>query len=107
LRKFRIFCLKYCEIWLAYFSELSTVPPKFDKKIEELNEKVKELEEKPEFKSFFCLDFRISASELNKAICNLKNGKSPGLDMFVYYLLPKLFLFIFSKFGIFFVNFKE
>jgi hypothetical protein len=39
------------EIWLAYFSELSTVPPKFDKKIEELNEKVKELEQKPEFKS--------------------------------------------------------
>jgi hypothetical protein len=34
-----------------------------------------------EFKSFSCLDFRISASELNKAICNLKNGKSPGLDM--------------------------
>jgi hypothetical protein len=27
------------EIWLAYFSELSTVPPKFDKQIEELNEK--------------------------------------------------------------------
>jgi hypothetical protein len=25
--------------------------------------------------------FRISASELNKAVCNLKNGKSPGLDM--------------------------
>jgi hypothetical protein len=69
------------EIWLAYFSELSTVPPKFDKKIEELNKKVKELEQKPEFKSFSCLDFRISASELNKAICNLKNGKSPGLDM--------------------------
>jgi hypothetical protein len=54
------------------FSELSTVPPKFDKQIEELNEKVKELEQKPEFKSFSCLDFRISASELNKAICNLK-----------------------------------
>jgi hypothetical protein len=31
------------EIWLAYFSELSTVPPKFDKKIEELNEKVKNI----------------------------------------------------------------
>ena len=25
------------KIWLTYFSELSTVPPKFDKKIEELN----------------------------------------------------------------------
>jgi len=38
------------EIWLTYFSELSTVPPKFDQKIEELNKKVKELEQKPEFK---------------------------------------------------------
>jgi hypothetical protein len=56
--------------------------------IEELNEKVKELEQKPEFKSFSCLDFRISASELNKAICNLKNGKSPGLDM-IYILIQK------------------
>jgi hypothetical protein len=68
-------------MWLTYFSELSTVPPKFDKRIEELNKKVKELEQKPEFKSFSCLDFRISASELNKAIFNLQNGKSPGLDM--------------------------
>jgi hypothetical protein len=49
------------EIWLTYFSELSTVPPKFDKKIEELNKKVKELEQQPEFKSFSCLGFRISA----------------------------------------------
>ena len=60
------------EIWLTYFSELSTVPPKFDKKIEELNKKVKELEQKSEFKSFSCLDFRISTSELNKAIHSQK-----------------------------------
>jgi hypothetical protein len=45
------------KIWLTYFSELSTVPPKFDKKIEELNKKVKELEQQPEFKSFSCLGF--------------------------------------------------
>ena len=40
------------EMRLTYFSELSTVPPKFDKRIEELSKKVKELEQKPEFKSF-------------------------------------------------------
>ena len=67
------------EIWLTYFSELSTVPPKFDKKIEELSKKVKELEQKPEFKSFSCLDFRISVSELNKAICNLKKREEPRI----------------------------
>jgi hypothetical protein len=38
----------YCLAWTTY--------KKFDKKIEELNKKVKELEQKPEFKSFSCLD---------------------------------------------------
>lgn len=58
-------------------SELSTVSPQFDKKIEELNKKVKELEQKPEFKSFSCLDFRISASEFNKAFMQFKTWEEP------------------------------
>ena len=40
------------EIWLTYFSELSRVPPKFDKNIEELNKKAKELEQTPELNHF-------------------------------------------------------
>jgi hypothetical protein len=62
------------EIWLAYFSELSTVPPKFDKKIEALNKKVKELEQKAEFKSFSCLDFRIYQP---RSFCAVFNNSFP------------------------------
>lgn len=66
------------EVWYKYFSDLSSISPSFDNKVKAMKEKIQILETEPS--CFNQLDFKISSTELQKALKQLKSGKSPGLD---------------------------
>ena len=68
------------DIWYKYFSDLSSIPENehIKSKIKEIKSKL-ELLEKKNF-GFSEIDFKITPGELQKALRQLKSGKSPGLD---------------------------
>ena len=49
-------------------------------RIDEIIKKINDMKNDPNFSSFSNLDFRITTSELSKALNKLKKSKSPGLD---------------------------
>ena len=65
--------------WYAYmyFRSLNKIPEKYKTKIEEINKIVKNMENSP---TFCELDYKITSSEIMKAISKLKSGKAVGLD---------------------------
>ena len=63
--------------WLSHFNNLNEVKKKFHKRLNEIEEKVKQLEKNPCFNE---LDFMITESEIAEAIAHIKLNKSPGLD---------------------------
>ncbi|CAG2215844.1 unnamed protein product [Mytilus edulis] len=68
------------DIWYKYFSDLSSIPENehIKSKIKEIKSKLELLENK-NF-GFSEIDFKITPGELQKALRQLKSGKSPGLD---------------------------
>ena len=60
--------------WYTYFRSLNKIPEKYKTRIEEINKIVKN-------SPTFCeLDYKITSSEIIKAISKLKSGKAVGLD---------------------------
>ena len=60
-----------------HFSNLNTLPSKFQERAKEVEELLKQAERS---QSFNKLDFSITESEITKSLSALKNGKSSGLD---------------------------
>ena len=63
--------------WYTYFRSLNKIPAKYKTRIEEINKIVKNKENSP---TFCELDYKITSSEIMKAISKLKLGKAVGLD---------------------------
>jgi hypothetical protein len=63
--------------WYAYFRSLNKIPEKYKTKIDEINKIVKNMENSP---TFCELDYKITSSEIMKAISKLQLGKAVGLD---------------------------
>lgn len=65
------------DTWHEYFSALNSVNPNHQGRVNDIAEKVKELETS---KTFSNLDYRITETEIRTAIKQLKTNKAPGLD---------------------------
>ena len=63
--------------WYTYFRSLNKIPEKYKTRIEEINKIVKNMENSP---TFCELEYKITSSEIMKAISKLKSGKAVGLD---------------------------
>ena len=103
--------------WFDYFSSLSKIPDNYRTRINEIENSIKNIFQSLESTNFTSLDFKISQSELQKAIGSLKSGKSPGLDnisnemlkaaqVFINPCLLKLFNTVFTA-GIYPVRWLE
>ena len=60
--------------WYTYFRSLNKIPEKYKTKIEEINKIVENMENSP---TFCELDYKITSSEIMKAISKLKSFRTP------------------------------
>jgi hypothetical protein len=83
-----------CNTWSDYFSNLSKTPAGYMERIDEINKKINDMKNDPNFSSFSNLDFRITTSELSKALNKLKKNKSPGLDTITNEMLKAVQIYL-------------
>jgi hypothetical protein len=83
-----------CNTWSDYFSNLSKTPAVHIERIDEINKKINDMKNDPNFSSFSNLDFRITTSELSKALNKLKKKKSPGLDTITNEMLKEAQIYL-------------
>ena len=72
-----LFVYMQIDKWYTYFRSLNKIPEKYKTRIEEINKIVKNMENSPTFCELY---YKITSSDIMKAISKLKSGKAVGLD---------------------------